>query len=94
MVCGPHFAKRAPGGRGAGEVCPLGSQRLLPMGTSGVSGGLDWGPPEREAQGGGLLPWSKGGLVPSLPSSPWHPWAVSPHCGPWSSSPSSATAAL
>ena len=49
------------------------------MGTSGVSGGLDWGPPECEAQGGGLLPWSKGGLVPLLCP---HPHGIHGLCPP------------
>ena len=69
LVCGPHFANRAPGGMGSGELRPLGSLRLHPMGTGGVSGGLDWGPLKCEARGRGLLPWSKGSLVPSLPTS-------------------------
>ena len=35
----------------------------------GVSGGLDWGSLKCVAQGRGLLPCSKGNLVPSLPMS-------------------------
>lgn len=49
------------------------------MGTSGVSGGLDWGPPECEAQGRGLLPWSKGSLVPLLCPHPRGIHGLCPH---------------
>ena len=72
VLCGPHFAKQAPGGEGSGLGCvSLALRGFNPwgLGGGGVSGGLDWGSLKCEGQGRGLLPCSEDSLVPSLPMS-------------------------
>ena len=63
----PHSAKWAPGGDSWTGVSAWLSEALphVYWGTKG----LDRVPVKCEAQGRGLLPWSKGSLVPSLPTS-------------------------
>ena len=64
VLCGPHFAKRAPGGEGSGLGVSPWLSEASPYGDweGGVSGGLDWGSLMCEAQGRGLLPCSENSL--------------------------------
>ena len=71
LVCGPHSCQASIWRRGLWTHVSSWFSEVSPhvYWEGDVRGGLDWGPLKCEARGRGLLPCSKGSLVPSLPTS-------------------------